>query len=198
MPYPVTFEMDYVQQRDRLTVFFRWILAIPHFIFALVYAIGFEIVWVIAWFALLFTARWPSGLYEFMSGFLRYITRLSAYVYLGVDQYPPFSGAVDDSYPVRVDIAPPLPQYSRLKVFFRLIYAILALVIRYALHIVISVVAFLSWFAIVFTGRQPPGLQGALNFSLSYNTKADALIFLLTETYPPFGESEGAVQQPTV
>lgn len=198
MPYPVTFEMDYVQQRDRLTVFFRWILAIPHFIFALVYAIAFEIVWVIAWFALLFTARWPSGLYEFMSGFLRYITRLSAYVYLGVDQYPPFSGAVDDSYPVRVDIAPPLPRYSRLKVFFRLIYAILALVIRYALHIVISVVAFLSWFAIVFTGRQPPGLQGALNFSLSYNTKADALIFLLTETYPPFGETEGAVQQSTV
>ena len=79
------------------------------------------------------------GLYQFAGGFLRYITRLSAYMYLGVDQYPPFNGAPDDSYPVRVHIAPPLESYSRLKVFFRVWYAILALVIRYAMAIVIGV-----------------------------------------------------------
>jgi Domain of unknown function (DUF4389) len=192
MPYPVTFEMDYVEQRSRLTTFFRWILAIPHFFFAFVYAVAFEIVWIISWFALLITTRWPQGLWEFQTGFLRYITRLSAYLYLGVDVYPPFSGAEDPNYPVRVGIAPPLVSYSRLKIFFRFIYAILAIVIRYALGIVLSFVAFLSWFAIVFTGRQPRGLQEAMNFSLSYVTKADALIFLITETYPPFGETDTA------
>ena len=196
MSYPVTFQMDYVQRRSRLTTFFRYILAIPHFVFAIFYAIAFYVVYIIAWFALLFTARWPGSLYGFMSGFLRYIARLSAYLYLGVDQYPPFSGAEDDSYPVRVHIAPPLDHYSRLKVFFRGIYAILAMVIRYALGIVISFVAFLSWFVIVITGRQPASLQNALNFSLAYTTRADALMFLITETYPPFGESDAATAQP--
>jgi Domain of unknown function (DUF4389) len=193
--YPVTFEMDYVQRRSRLTTFFRYVLAIPHFVFFFFYAIGFYIVYIVSWFALLFTARWPGGLYRFEGGFLRYLTRLTAYLDLGVDNYPPFSGAEDDTYPVRVHIAPPLGRYSRLKVFFRFIYAILAMVIRYALGIVMSFVAFLSWFAIVITGRQPASLQNALDFCLAYTTRADALIFLITQTYPPFGEITAA--QPT-
>ncbi len=197
MSYPVTFQMDYVARRSRLTTFFRYILAIPQFVFAFFYAIAFYVVYIIAWFALLFTARWPGSLYAFMGGFLRYTARLSAYLYLGVDQYPPFSGAEDDSYPVRVHIAPPLDHYSRVKVFFRFIYAILAMVIRYALGIVISFVAFLSWFVIVITGRQPASLQNALNFSLAYTIRADALMFLITERYPPFGESDAAPAQTT-
>src|SRR5665213_3185619 len=181
--------MDHVSRRSRLTTFFRYVLAIPHFIFAYVYSIVFLVVWVIAWFALLITGRWPEGLYRFAGNYLRYIVRLSGYLYLGVDQYPPFGGSEDAVYPIRVGIAPPQASYSRLKVFFRGIYAILAMIIRYALGIVIAAVAFLSWFAIVFTGRQPEGLQNALNFALAYTTKADALLFLITETYPAFGDS---------
>jgi hypothetical protein len=188
MPYPVTFEMDYIEQRSRLTTFFRYLLAIPHFFFAAVYGLVFYVVLIIAWFALVFTGRWPIGLYGFAGNFLRYITRLGAYIYLGADHYPPFSGAEDDSYPVRVRIAPPLASYSRVKVFFRPIYAILAMVIRYALGLVAGFVAFLSWFAIVFTGRQPASLQSALSFSLGYITRSDALLFLITETYPAFGD----------
>ena len=190
MSYPVAFEMDYAKRRSRLTTFFRYILAIPQFFFLWFYAIAFYVVLVIAWFALLFTGRWPSGLYGFAGGFLRYITRFSAYLFLGVDNYPPFSGAEDDSYPVRVHIAPPLDRYSRLKVFFRPIYAVLAIVIRYAMGLVLSFVAFLSWFAIVITGRQPASLQNALNFSLSYTTRSDALIFLITQTYPALEEGD--------
>ncbi len=195
MSYPVTFEMDYVQRRSRLTTFFRYLLAIPHFFFATIYGLAFFIVLVIAWLSLLVTARWPAGLYNFACGFLRYTGRLSAYLCLGVDKYPPFGGAEDDSYPVRVRIAPALDHYSRLKVLFRFIYAILAVVIRYALGIVIGVVSFLSWFAIVITGRQPAGLQNALNFSLNYTIKADALMFYITETYPPFGEDAAQISR---
>jgi hypothetical protein len=196
--YPVRFEMDFVERRSRLTTFFRSLLAIPHFFFAAIYGLAFYVVYVIAWFALMFTGRWPSGLYEFACGFLRYISRLSAYMYLGVDQYPPFSGAPDDTYPVRVHIAAALPRYSRVKVFFRTLYAILALVIRYALGIVINCVALLSWFAIVITGRQPAALQNALSFSLSYTTRADGLIFLITETYPSLGDDGAAAVQPAI
>jgi hypothetical protein len=91
---------------------------------------------------------------------------------------------------VRVQIAPPLAHYSRLKVLFRPIYAILALVIRYALSIVLACVGLISWVVIVITGRQPATLQNALSFSLAYTIKADALIFLITETYPPLGEGQ--------
>jgi len=84
------------------------------------------------------------------------------------------------------------------KVFFRGVYAILAMLIRYALGIVMAFVAFLSWFAIVFTGRQPASLQNALNFALSYTVRADALIFLITETYPPLGDGGVASLQPAV
>ncbi len=187
--YPVTFEMDYVSRRSRLSTFFRGLLVIPHYFVLIVYGLIFDVVWIIAWFVLLFTARWPEGLYRFVSGYLRFLARFSAYLYLGVDRYPPFGLSDDGDYPVRVRIDPPLAHYSRLKVFFRLIYAILAIVIRYALSIVLAFAALLSWFAIVVTGRQPQGLQNALNFSLAYTTRADALLFLLTETYPPFGES---------
>jgi hypothetical protein len=189
MPYPVTFEMDFVQERNRLTTFFRYILAIPLLLLAVVYSIGFMFAYIGAWFALMFTGRWPVSLYEFTGGFLRYITRVSAYMYLGVDEYPPFNGNEDDSYPVRVHIAPPLEHYSRLKVFFRPLYAILAMAIRYAMAIVISVVGFLSWWAIVVTGRKPESLQNALSFALSYTTRADGLIFLITETYPALEEN---------
>lgn len=189
MAYPVRFQMDYVKRRSRLSTFLRYFLVWPHLFFAFLYSVAFYVVWIVAWFVLVLTGRWPDSLYGFTGGFLRYITRLSAYLYLGVDRYPPFSGADDASYPVRVHIAPPQSRYSRLKVLFRVIYAILALVIRYACGIVIGFVSFLAWFVIVITGRQPESLQDALNFALSYTTRADALLFLLTETYPSLAEN---------
>ena len=193
-PYPVTFEMDFVERRSRAKTFFRGLLAFPHLLFAGVYAFAFVVVYVLAWLALMFTGRWPAGLYAFAGGFLRYTARLAAYLNYAVDAYPPFSGAPDDNYPVRVDIAPPLAHYSRLKVFFRGLYAVLAMIIRYALSIVLAFVAFLSWFAIMFTGRQPASLHNAMHFALSYTVRADALLFLITESYPPLGD--GAAPSP--
>jgi hypothetical protein len=63
---------------------------------------------------------------------------------------------------------------------------------------VIACVGFLSWVVIVVTGRQPESLQNALSFSLSYTTRADALIFLITETYPPPDASDVPMAQPVV
>ena len=111
-------------KRSRLTVFFRLLLLIPHFIWALLYGIAACIVVFIAWFAILFTGKYPAGMYEFVAGYLRYYTRLSAYGYLVVDTYPPFDGGEHPEYPVRLQIGPPQAKYSRLKVFFRFILAI--------------------------------------------------------------------------
>ena len=106
MPYPVTFECDYVEKRSRLTTFFRLILAIPHLIVVSLYGIAAWVVIVVAWFALLFTGRWPHGVYDFVGGFWRYATAVYGYCYLLTDDYPAFGPDVD-AYPVRLNIAPP-------------------------------------------------------------------------------------------
>ncbi len=193
--YPVTFEMDYEHRHSRPRTFFRPLLAIPHFLFFYGYTIAFFFVYVAAWLALMITGRWPRGLFGFAAGYLRYTARLTAYLNLAVDAYPPFGGGDDEAYPVRVRIEPPQAHYSRLKVFFRGVYAILAFIIRYALGIVLSFVAFLAWWAIVVTGRLPASLWNAMNFSLSYTVRADALLFLITETYPPMGDAASALPQ---
>ena len=90
--YPARLHVDERPEgRNRLTAFFRIILAIPHFIILLFLGIALFVVVVIAWFAALFTAAVPRGLHGFIAGVVRWGARVSAYTYLVVDEYPPFS-----------------------------------------------------------------------------------------------------------
>src|ERR1700684_2477847 len=134
MSSPVTFEADYVERRNRLTAFFRLILAIPVAIWLALYAILAGIAILIAWFAIVFTARYPRGLYDFVAGYTRFLTRVTAYVSLLGDPYPPFGGSDDPAYPVRLQFAGPLEHYSRLKTLFRIILAIPILILRYVME----------------------------------------------------------------
>ena len=192
MPYPVTFKADYVEKRSRLTTFFRLLLAIPHIIFLYFYGLAAGVVVIIAWFALLFTGRYPQGMYDFVAGSLRYSTRVYGYLWLLTDEYPPFSGSAEIAYPVDLNIGPPKSEYSRLKVFFRIVLAIPVLIIHYAMQIVAEVGALIAWFAIVALGRQPKGLQDMIVLGTSYQQRAYAYLALITEDWPPFtDETEG-------
>jgi hypothetical protein len=197
VPYPVTFEADYVEKRSRLTTFFRWLLVIPHIIVIAFYAIAAAVVVVIAWFALVFTGRWPRGMYDFVAGFFRYSTAVHGYFYLLTDEYPRFGPDVD-SYPVRLNVAPPQEEYSRLKVLFRIILAIPPYIIAYAMNIVMQVGAFLAWFAIIVLGRQPKGLQDMIVLGMSYQQRAYAYMALLAEDWPPFtDDATRRVEEPS-
>ena len=77
--------------RNRLTIFFRILLAIPHIIVISLISLVALFVYVIAWFAVLFTGKWPTGLRNFVIGLTRWNTRLNSYMYLLTDEYPPFS-----------------------------------------------------------------------------------------------------------
>src|SRR3954468_2026192 len=100
--YPVGYEADYVEERSRLTTFFRYLMAIPVMIVMYVYGIGLLFSWLISGLVLLFTAKYPEGLYTFNSNALRFMTRLNGYTMLLTDQYPPFDLAEHPEYPVRV------------------------------------------------------------------------------------------------
>ena len=65
MSYPVGFEMDYIERRSRLTTFFRYLLAIPHFIVLSFVLLAWCVTTMVAWFIILFTGAYPQGLYEF-------------------------------------------------------------------------------------------------------------------------------------
>ena len=190
MSYPVTFEADYAEQRNRLTAFFRLLLAIPLAIWLYIYGLVASIGIVIAWFAIVITGRYPKGLYDFVAGFTLLLTRVTAYVALLADPYPPWTGAAEPDYPVRMTFAGPLEQYSRAKTFFRIILAIPLLVVRYAMNILLQIGAVGAWFIIVFTGRMPADLFNLMVLANSYMARSDSYIYLLTETYPPFQDDE--------
>ncbi len=70
----------------------KWLLAIPHYIVLALLAIGALFAVIIAWFAILFTGRYPRGLFDFVVGVGRWALRVQAYAFLLVtDRYPPFS-----------------------------------------------------------------------------------------------------------
>jgi hypothetical protein len=186
MTYPVAFEADYVERRSRLTALFRLILTIPLAIWVYIYGIAASCGVFIAWFAIVITGRYPKGLYDFVAGYTRLLARTTAYATLLCDTYPSFSGAEDPTYPVRMHFAGPLLRYSRLKTLFRVLLAIPIWIARYAITLLLEVVAVGGWFVIVLTGKLPGGMFEVLEFANSYIARSDAYLLLLTETYAPF------------
>ncbi len=192
--YPVVYQADYDEKRNRMTVFFRLLLAIPHILVMYVIGLGAAVATVIAWFALVVTGRYPRGLYDFNAGALQWVTRVNAYLYLQTDAFPPFGFGDHPEYPVHLLIGEPKAEYSRLKAFFRLLLAIPVAIIQYALQLVAGACALAGWVVAVITGRMPKALHDGLDLGLAYQAKATAYLLLLTEDWPPFsGNDEGAL-----
>jgi hypothetical protein len=89
--YPVRFSVEYPEKLSRLLIFVKWLLAIPHFLILAVLGLLGLAVYVIAWFAILFTGRFPRSLFDFLVGVGRWYLRVYAYIWLLRDEYPPFS-----------------------------------------------------------------------------------------------------------
>jgi Domain of unknown function (DUF4389) len=185
------FEADYVEKRSRLTTFFRGLLAIPPAIVVALYGFVAFFAVIYAWFAILFTGRYPEGAYNFVAGYNKLATSTYGYIALLADRYPPFTPADTDSYPVRLRIGPPLGEYNRMLTLFRIILAIPVMIIVYAMQIVWELGAFIAWFVIVVAGRQPKGLQDMIVLGLSYQQRAYCYLTLLTERWPPFTDAAG-------
>ena len=196
--YPISYEADAILEgRNRLTTFFRGLLVIPWHIVVALYSIAAFVAVVIAWFAIVFTGRYPEGLYNFNAGFLRLATRVNGFYYLLNDEWPPFSGDEAPGYPVRVGVPPPLDAYSRLKTGFRFIVGIPVLILGWVWSLVLSVIALIAWFAILFTGKLPQGLFEPMRSASAYLARASGYFLLLTEDWPPFSYEEGRAVPPS-
>ena len=97
MAYPVNLSVEYPEKLSRgillLKVFLGWLyVGIPHGIMLVLYEIGVAVVTFIAFWAILFTGKYPKGMHNFVVGYLRWGIRVSSYLFLLHDEYPPFSG----------------------------------------------------------------------------------------------------------
>jgi uncharacterized protein DUF4389 len=182
MSHPIRVIVNDDLQRNRLTVFFRLILAIPLFLWLTLWGVIALLAAVVNWFATLFAGRSPEGLHGFLATFLRFTTHVRAYVLLIADPYPGFTGR-EGSYPIDLEVAPPEEQ-SRLTVFFRLILAIPALLLTNILSNLSQLLAVFSWFIALVMGRVPEGLRNFAALALRFETQTYAYLLLLTQRYP--------------
>ena len=166
----------------RLTVLVRLILAIPHVVVLWVLGIAAEVVALICWFAALVTGRLPDALAEFQVGYLRWVTRFYAYLFLLTDEYPPFEFA-DANYPVRLRAEP--GRLNRLAVLFRIILVIPAWIVSVVLGYGLSfLVMFVTWLIVLIAGRMPRPLHEAVAAAVRYQVRVSGYFLMLTAQYP--------------
>src|SRR5213593_165513 len=93
--YPVRLDVEYPEGLSRWKIFVKWLLAIPHFIIVYILQIVNSVLVFIAFFAILFTKKWPRGMFDFSLQIHRWTANVLAYSFLLLrDEYPPFSGDV--------------------------------------------------------------------------------------------------------
>jgi len=172
-------------ERNRLTVLFRLLLAIPHFIWLALWGIAVAFAAIAAWLVGLVLGRVPDGLHGFLAAFVRYQTHVNAYFAIAADPFPAFSGA--SGYPIDVDIAPASPQ-NRLTILFRLLLGIPAFIVLYVLQLVAQLVMILAWFYALFAGNLAKGLRDVLAYWLRYQAQTFGYIALVTGRYPSFSD----------
>ena len=180
--YPLRYAVAYPGRQNRLGALLRPLLLVPHYVVLYAFGIAVGITSIVAWFAILFSGRYPRDLWSFGLLYLRWLANVLTSAALLRDEYPPFS---DSGYPVQLSLSYP-GRSNRLTVFFRYLLALPALIALYAVLLVWTVVWLIAWLAIVVTGVHPDGLwrfgQGAARWYL----RVQAYMLLLTDVYPPF------------
>ncbi len=190
-----TYDVGYEEGRNRLTVAFRILLAIPHLIVSQVWGYLAQILAFIQWFVILFTGKRNEGMWNLQQGWLSYYARVMGYTELLYDQYPAF-GTDPGTVPVRSAISYE-ESANRLTSALRLIWIIPAAIIGAIMGIAAFVVVVISWFSIVITGKQSRGMWDFVLKVMRFTLQVQSYGLLMTDTYPKFGEGAMAAASST-
>jgi len=182
--YPVHLQVQYPEGGKRWMILVRWLLAIPHLIIINVFNNLSSVITLIALFSILFTRKYPEGLFRLQVGIQRWGQNAWAYVFFH-DQYPPFSFD-DGQYPPVSYTVERREQYARFMPLIKWLLAIPHYLVLIFL-VVGAVFAYLwTWVVVLATGRYP---QGPFNYLVGvqrWGARVSAYVGLMVDQYPPF------------
>jgi len=193
-PAPVLVSFPPPAPQARLTVAFRALLVIPHLIVLWALGIAAGIVVFISWFAALFTGQMPTWAHVFVTGYLRWTTRVYAYLFFLTDQYPPFL-LEDDDYPVR--LLTKQTRLSRLAVLFRYFLMLPVALVSQVAYLGLAVLAVFAWVIALVTGGLPRPVHEAFAAIVRFSARYNGYANLVTPEYPAglFGDREQPVRE---
>ena len=183
--YPVRGDVDHQEEYTRFLPLVKWLLAIPHAIVLVFLGIGAIFAIFVAAFVVLFTGRYPRGIFDYVAGVYRWAWRFSAYLLLMVDPYPPFSLGEHPEYPARIEIEYP-GEMDRWRPFVQWLLAIPVLFIAGILRNLSQLLALFALFTIMFTKRYPRGMFELAKVGMKWNLRANSYAYFLVTRYPPF------------
>lgn len=203
-PYPLQVTGELSPQLSRGLWLVKWLLAIPHFVVLVFLWVAFVIVTVIAFFAIIFTGRYPSGLFGFNVGVLRWSWRVGFYSYsaLATDRYPPFTLKDVPDYPARLDVAYPaslsrglvlvkwwllaIPHYLVVAVFTGGAWADNGRERLYGGGGLVGLLVLFAGVLLLFAARYPKSLYDFVLGMNRWGFRVAAYAALMTDVYPPF------------
>jgi hypothetical protein len=220
--YPVHVSAELDPGTSRWLWLVKWILVIPHWIVLAFLWIGFLVASVIAFFAILFTERYPRGIFDFNVGVMRWSWRVNYYAYsaLGTDQYPPFTLAEVESYPARLTVDYP-ERLSRGLVLVKWWLLAIPHYIVVGVFVgggawaangsddwgwslaggLIGVLVLIAAIALGVTGAYPRSLYDLILGLNRWSLRVSGYAALMTDVYPPFrldlGGTDPVVEVPT-
>jgi len=207
--YPVQVRGDLDPALSRWQWLVKWILAIPHYIVLFFLRIAYVVVTVIAFFAILFTGRYPRGLFDFNVGVMRWHWRVVFYALsaLGTDKYPPFSLQPKPDYPADLQVDYPERLHRGLVLIKWWLLAIPHYLILTALFYggirfvtdqggqnwgggyisvpLIFILLLIAVVALLFTARYPKGLYDLVIGMNRWAIRVNAYTSLMRDEYPP-------------
>lgn len=204
-PYPVHVEARLDPGLSRWMWLVKWILVIPHYVVLAFLWLAFVVLSAVAFFAILFTTRYPRGIFDFNVGVLRWAWRVSYYAFgaNGTDRYPPFTLKETD-YPATLTVEYP-EQLSRglvlVKWWLLAIphYLVVAVFVggNWGTGGLIGLLTLIAVVVLLFTGRYPAGIYDLVLGLDRWVLRVAAYAGLMTDQYPPFRLDTGGAD-PTV
>ena len=176
-----------------LKTFLGWLyIGIPHGIILGLMEVGVGVVTFIAWWAILFTGKYPEGMYNFVEGYYRWALRVGAYMGLLTDDMPPYSMDPKETSPVTFKLTYP-ESLSRGKVILKVLLGWLYVGIPHGIvlglyGILVSIISFIAWWAILFTGKYPKGMFELVEGYIRWSLRVMLYLGLMTDEYPPFSK----------
>jgi Domain of unknown function (DUF4389) len=194
-PYPATLDARFDEPVSRWKWLVKWFLAIPHYVVLCILWIAFVLVTIGAFFSILFTGRYPRGMFEFNVGVMRWTWRVAYYstTALGTDRYPPFSLGPEPGYPATLDVEYP-ERLSQWKPLVKWLFAIPQLIVVGLFmggsgFFSCGVVGILTLVGIVMYAFRRVYPQEIFDFVVGmarWSLRVGAYVALMRDEYPPF------------